>query len=202
MDAFYQQAAQMVLSPQARAAFDLSRESDQTKEMYGKSDRWGMQTLLARRLIEADVLFVFLQFSAWGHHSKIYEACDKILRPFEQAVAALLTDMKQRGLLEHTLLAMFGDFGRTAKINKDAGRDHWGNAGSMLFAGAGVRGGQVIGATDQRGEYVLDRPVRPPEVVASLYDALGIDHTKALLNPQSRPVRILPDTELIRELYG
>lgn len=202
MDAFYQRATQMVLSPDARAAFDLSKESDKTKEMYGKTDRWGMQALLARRLIEANVRFVFLQYSAWDHHARIFEACDKQLPRFEQAVAALLHDLKDRGLLDHTLVAMYGDFGRTPKINKDDGRDHWANAGSMLFAGAGVRGGQVIGTTDERGEYVLDRPVRPPEIAATIYSALGIDYTKALMTPQGRPVRILPDTEPIKELFG
>jgi uncharacterized protein (DUF1501 family) len=125
-----------------------------------------------------------------------------MLKPFDKAVAALLRDMKDRGLLDETLVAMFGEFGRTSKINKDAGRDHWGNAGSMLFAGAGVRGGQVIGTTDERGEYVLDRPVRPPEVLASIYDALGISYQKELQTPSGRPVRILPDTTPIHELYG
>jgi uncharacterized protein (DUF1501 family) len=202
MDTFYQQASRMVLSPQARAAFDLSKETDPTKERYGKTDRWGMQALLARRLIEADVRFVFLQYSAWDHHAKIFDSCDKMLRPFDQAVATLLRDMQERGLLEHTLVAMFGEFGRTAKINKDGGRDHWGQAGSMLFAGAGVRGGQVVGATDERGETVLDRPVHPPEVAATIYHALGIDYRKSLMTPQGRPVSILPDTEPIRELWG
>jgi hypothetical protein len=202
MDGFTQKAAQMVLSSEARRAYDLSQESAKTKEAYGTTDRWGMQALLARRLIEAGTRFVFLQYSAWDHHSNIYEACDKMLRPFDQAVAALLKDMKQRGLLDETLVAMYGDFGRTSKINKDKGRDHWGNAGVMVFAGAGVRGGQVIGTTDERGEYVLDRPVRPPEVAATLYSALGIDYTKELMTPSGRPVRILPDCEPIQELWS
>ena len=201
MDAFYQRAAQMVLSPDARQAFDLKQESDKTKEAYGAT-HWGMQALLARRLIESDVRFVFLQLGGWDHHAKIFEGCDKMLKPLDQAIAALLRDMKDRGLLEDTLVAMFGEFGRTSKINKDAGRDHWGHAGSMLFAGAGVRGGQVIGNTDERGEYVTERPVRPPEVAATIYDALGIDYTKDLLTPQGRPVRILPDTAPIHELYS
>ncbi|MFN3651006.1 MAG: DUF1501 domain-containing protein [Armatimonadota bacterium] len=202
MDSFYQRAAQMVLSEEARQAFDLSKESDKTKEAYGKSDRWGMQALLARRMVEANVRFVFLQYSAWDHHAQIFENCDKMLKPWDQAVAALLRDMKDRGLLDETLVAMFGDFGRTATINKDAGRDHWAHAGSMLFAGAGVRGGQVIGTTDDRGEYVLDRPVRPHEVAATIYDALGVDYHKELQTPSGRPVRILTDAEPIHELYG
>jgi uncharacterized protein (DUF1501 family) len=144
----------------------------------------------------------FFNLGGWDHHAKIYEGCDKMLKPLDQAIAALLRDMKDRGLLEDTLVAMFGEFGRTSKINKDAGRDHWGHAGSMLFAGAGVRGGQVIGNTDERGEYVTERPVRPPEVAATIYDALGIDYTKELMTPQGRPVPILPDTAPIHELYS
>ena len=203
MDSCYQRAAQMVLSEDARLAFDLTRESEKTLDAYGKTERWGRQALLARRLIESGVRFVFLQYSAWDHHAKIFESCDRMLKPFDQALAALLKDMNERGLLKDTLVAVYGDFGRTSKINKDAGRDHWGNAGSMLFAGAGVRGGQVIGKTDARGEYVLDRPVRPPDVAATLYDAVGIDFHKELHTPQARPVRVLPpDAAPIHELYG
>jgi len=202
MDSFYQRATQMIVSTEARQAFDLSKESDKTREMYGKNDRWGAQALLARRLIEADVRFVLLSYSAWDHHANIFPACDKALPGFDKAVAALLRDMSERGLLKDTLVAMYGDFGRTSKINKDNGRDHWGNAGVMLFAGAGVRGGQVIGETDERGEYVLERPIRPPEVAATIYHALGIDYEKALYTPQGRPVPILPECEPIRELWG
>jgi len=204
MDAFYQRAAQMVLSEEARTAFDLSKESDQTKDTYGRGDknRFGMQALLARRLVEANVRFVFLNFAGWDHHAKIFESCDRMLKPLDQAVGALLQDMNQRGLLNETLVAVYGDFGRTSKINKDAGRDHWANAGSMIFAGAGVRGGQVIGATDERGEFVTERPVRPAEVAASIYHALGVDYQKELMTPPGRPVRILPDTAPIHELYG
>lgn len=202
MNAFYQRAAQMVLSEEARTAFDLSKESDKTKDMYGRTERWGMQALLARRLVESNVRFVMLNFGGWDHHGKIFEACDRTLKPYDQAVAALLTDMKQRGLLEETLVAIYGDFGRTSKINKDAGRDHWANAGSMIFAGAGVRGGQVLGKTDERGDYVTERPVRPAEVAASIYHALGMDFHKALPTPSGRPVPILADADPVHELWG
>ncbi len=202
MDSFYQRAAQMILAPEARQAFDLTKESDATREMYGKKDRWGAQALLSRRLIEAGVRFVLLSYSAWDMHSNIFPACDNALPGFDRAVAALLRDMKQRGLLEETLVAMYGDFGRTSKINKDNGRDHWGNAGVMLFAGAGIRPAQVIGATDERGEYVTERPIRPPEIAATIYSALGIDYDKYLVTPQGRPVRILPECEPIKELWG
>ncbi len=202
MDSFYQRAAQMVLSEEARLAFDLSKESEKTRETYGKTDRFGAQALLARRLVEAGVRFVFLNFGGWDHHGKIFENCDRVLKPYDQAVAALLRDMQERGLLKETLVAIYGDFGRTSKINKDAGRDHWANAGSMIFAGAGVRGGQVIGQTDEKGEFVTERPVRPAEVAATLYDALGVDYHKELHTPAGRPVRILTDAAPVHELFG
>lgn len=201
MDTFYQRATQMIVSSEARQAFDLSKEDKKTVEMYG-NDFWGRQALLARRMIEANVRFVLLCHGGWDHHAKIYESCDHALPGFDRSVAALLKDMKQRGLLDETLVAMYGDFGRTSKINKDNGRDHWGNAGSMIFAGAGVRGGQVIGTTDERGEYTVERPIRPPEVAATIYHALGIDYEKVLYTPQNRPVPILPECEPIRELWS
>ncbi|MGV3724782.1 MAG: DUF1501 domain-containing protein [Actinomycetota bacterium] len=202
MDSFYQRAAQMVLSEEARTAFDLRRETDATKERYGKKDRFGMQALLARRLVEANVRFVMLNLGGWDHHGKIFESCDRVLKPYDQAIAALLTDMKDRGLLDETLVAIYGEFGRTSKVNKDAGRDHWAHAGSMIFAGAGVRGGQVIGATDEKGEYVTERPVRPAEVAATIYQALGVNYHANLATPSGRPVPILPDTAPIQELWS
>ncbi len=201
MDTFYQRAAQMILSSEARQAFDLSKEPDRVRDAYGR-DSWGNQALLARRMVEANVRFVLLCQGGWDMHAKIFEGCDNSLPKFDRSIAALLRDMKERGLLDDTLVAMYGEFGRTSKINKDAGRDHWGNAGVMVFAGAGVRGGQVIGATDERGEYVTDRPIRPPEVAATIYSALGIDYDKYLDTPQGRPVRVLPECEPIRELWG
>jgi uncharacterized protein (DUF1501 family) len=203
MDQFQRRAARMILSSDARRAFDLSQESDATREAYGgKNDRFGAQALLARRLIEGGVRFVLLNYGGWDHHANIFPECDRNLPALDRTLAALLTDMKRRGLLDETLVAVYGEFGRTSKINKDNGRDHWGNAGVLLFAGAGVRGGQVIGATDARGEYVTDRAIRSPEGAATLYHALGIDYQKALLSPQGRPVPILPECEPVRELWS
>ena len=200
MDSFYQRATQMILSSEARQAFDLSKETDKVRDTYGR-DFWGNQALLARRMVEANVRFVLLCQGGWDAHSNIFPSCDKSLPGFDRSVAALLRDMEQRGLLKDTLVAMYGDFGRTSKINKDNGRDHWGNAGVMLFAGAGIRGGQEIGTTDERGEYVTERPIRPPEIAATIYSALGIDYEKVLYTPQNRPVRILPECEPIKELW-
>jgi len=200
MDTFYQRAAQMLLSSEARKAFDLTQEPDKVRDAYGR-DTWGAQALLSRRLIEGGVRFVLLCQGGWDMHSNIFPDCDKNLPRLDHSIATLLKDMRDRGLLKDTLVAMYGEFGRTSKINKDNGRDHWGNAGVMLFAGAGVRGGQVIGTTDERGEYVTDRPVKPPEVAATIYSALGINYEKTLVTPQGRPVAILPECEPIRELW-
>jgi len=200
MDTFYQRASQMILSSEARTAFDLSKEPDSVRDRYGR-DFWGAQALLSRRLIEGGVRFVLMCQGGWDHHSNIFPSCDNSLPRLDKSVATLLRDMSERGLLKDTLVAMYGEFGRTSKINKDNGRDHWGNAGVMLFAGAGVRGGQVIGTTDERGEYVTERPIRPPEIAATIYSALGIDYSRVLYTPQSRPVPILPECEPIKELW-
>jgi uncharacterized protein (DUF1501 family) len=110
--------------------------------------------------------------------------------------------MHDRGLLADTLVVAFGEFGRTPKINKDVGRDHWGQAGSLLFAGAGVRGGQVLGQTDKQGAYVTRRPVAPADVACTVYEALGIDPRKSLVTPDGRPVEILDKGETVKELYA
>ena len=119
----------------------------------------------------------------------------------DAAVGALMQDLADRSLLQDVLVIVMGEFGRTPKINKDAGRDHWGQAGSLLFAGAGVRGGKVLGATDRNGAFVTDRPVRPADVAATVYEALGIDPRKRLLTPEGRPVEILDEGSAVRELY-
>jgi uncharacterized protein (DUF1501 family) len=121
---------------------------------------------------------------------------------FDQGFAALINDMDERGLLADTLVVCMGEFGRTPKINKDAGRDHWGHAGVLLFAGAGVRPGRIIGATDKNGSYVTDRPVKPADVCWTVYESLGIDPNKMLTTPEGRPTHILDEGALIKELYS
>ncbi len=118
-----------------------------------------------------------------------------------QGFSTLMADMSNRGLLDDTLVVVMGEFGRTPKVNKDAGRDHWGRAGSMLFAGAGVRGGKIVGATDKDGSFVTDRPVRPADVCYTVYAALGIDPRKQLLTPEGRPIEILSEGGLVEDLY-
>ncbi len=200
-DAFHQRAAQMVLSSEARAAFAIDRESEKLRDRYGRNT-FGQSALLARRLIESGVRFVTVNYGGWDHHAKIFDSLKNKLPEFDQGFSALIEDAHQRGLMKDTLIVCFGEFGRTPKMNKDAGRDHWGQAASLLFAGAGVKPGQVIGATDKQGAFVTRRPVSPADVACTLYEALGINPQKALTTPDGRPVEILDQGETVRELYA
>ena len=200
-DEFAQKAAQMVLAPEAQAAFDIGKEHEKLRDEYGRSE-FGQSLLMARRLVESGVRFVTVNHGGWDHHKKIFEGLDKKLPEFDQSFARFIRDLEERGTLKDTLVVCMGEFGRTPKINKDAGRDHWGRAGSMIFAGAGVGGGKVIGATDKNGAYVTDRPVRPADVAWTIYDALGIDANRELMTPEGRPTHILTEGAPVRELYA
>jgi hypothetical protein len=200
-DEFHHRAAAMILSKQARGAFAMDQENDKLRDRYGRTT-FGQSALLARRLVERGVRFVTINYGGWDHHAKIWESLDKKLPEFDRGFSALIDDMHQRGLLADTLVVCYGEFGRTPKINKDTGRDHWAPAASLLFAGAGVRPGQVIGATDKQGAYVTRRPVAPGDVACTIYEALGIDPRKQLLAPDGRPIEILDTGETIKELYA
>ena len=200
-DEFAQKAAQMVLSPEAQAAFDIGKETDKLRDEYGRTE-FGQSLLMARRLVESGVRFVTVNYGGWDHHKKIFESLDKKLPEFDLSFARFIRDMAERGGLKDTLVVCLGEFGRTPKLNKDAGRDHWGRAGSMIFAGAGVAGGKVIGATDKNGAYVTDRPVRPADVAWTIYDALGIDAGRELMTPEGRPSLILAEGAPVREIYA
>ncbi len=199
-DEFQQKAAEMVLAPTAQAAFDIGKESEKQRDEYGRTE-FGQSCLMARRLIEGGVKFVTVNFGGWDHHAKIFENLDKKLPIFDQGLSALITDLEQRGLMKDTLLLVMGEFGRTPKINKDAGRDHWGRAGSMIFAGAGVTPGKIIGATDRDGAFVTERPVRPADVACTVFEALGINPRKDLHTPEGRPVAILDQGNTVEELF-
>jgi hypothetical protein len=199
-DEFSRKAAEMVLSPQAQAAFAIDREEPQMRDQYGRNE-FGQSALLARRLVENGVRFVTINYGGWDHHDAIFKGLDSKLPEFDQGYSALISDLDQRGLLDDTLVLAMGEFGRTPKVNDKAGRDHWGRAGSMLWAGAGVGRGQVIGATDKNGAFVTDRPVGPADVAWTVYDSLGIDPAKELLTPEGRPVSILAEGSTITELF-
>jgi hypothetical protein len=199
-DEFRQRASAMILSGEARKAFAIDEESDRLRDRYGRTT-FGQSCLLARRLVEGGVRFVTVNYGGWDHHSKVFENLDRKLPEFDRGFSALIGDLTDRGLMDDTLVVCMGEFGRTPKINKDAGRDHWGPAGSLLVAGAGVRPGNVIGATDKQGAYVTKRPVSPADVAYTIFDSLGIDPRKQLVTPDGRPIEILDQGELVKELF-
>ncbi|HSI12910.1 MAG TPA: DUF1501 domain-containing protein [Chthoniobacter sp.] len=178
IDIFTQQAVSILQSGKAAEAFDLSKEPDSVRERYGRHS-WGQSHLLARRLVEAGTRFVTTVNGpsiTWDTHKDNFNALkNRLVPPMEQAYAALLDDLDERGLLETTLVVWMGEFGRTPKINVDAGRDHWPGCYSVLLAGGGIRGGQVIGASDSIGAFPKDRPTTPAEIHATMYAALGYD---------------------------
>jgi hypothetical protein len=200
-DEFHQRAAAMVLSSEARRAFAVEREPGKLRDRYGRTTL-GQSCLLARRLVEGGVRFVTINSGGWDHHATIFPSLDKRLPDLDQALSALLDDLSVRGLLAETLVLVMGEFGRTPKINDKAGRDHWGPAATLLFAGAGVRGGQVIGATDKTGAFVTKRPVAPADVACTVFEAVGVDPRCTLVTPDGRPVEAVDTGEAVKELFG
>ncbi len=199
-DAFYAQAHALMTSKSAQQAFDLGKEPAKLREQYGRN-RFGQSCLLARRLIEAGVHFVTVTDGGWDTHKDNFNALkERKLPVLDHALASLLDDLGQRGLLETTLIAWFGDFGRTPKINPDAGRDHWSSAGVIVLAGGGIRPGQVIGQTSAMGEFVTDTPVTPQDLAATLYQQLGIPLHTRYQTPDGRPVELVPTGKPIRDL--
>ncbi|HEV3137987.1 MAG TPA: DUF1501 domain-containing protein [Pirellulales bacterium] len=222
VDAFELQAASLLTSSDARRAFDLSQEDPKLRDRYGRNT-WGQQCLMARRLVEAGVELITTTFDGplcgrvanWDDHAvnhHVFEAIQFRAPAYDQAVSALIEDVYQRGLDKKVMVIVTGEFGRTPRISYAAdsgsgrmqpGRDHWPAANSMLFAGGGIRTGQVIGATDNRGEHVIERRVGPGDFLATIYRHLGIDAPRvAIPNLSGRPVPILNDGEPIAELVG
>jgi hypothetical protein len=201
LDEHYQQGYDLVFSREAQAAFDVHREPDRVREAYGRTP-FGQRALLARRLVEAGVPFITLYEGGWDHHTKLFATLKSRLPSFEATIAALVADLDQRGLLDSTLVLALGEFGRTPQVNKDAGRDHWSNAMSVLFAGGGTPGGQVVGATDAKGFAAVERVLSPENFASTVYAKLGIDPGKILYAPNGRPTHLVSDPTPIRELMG
>ena len=213
LDRIHQRAFDVVRSGSTRAAFELERESAATRDRYGRH-KWGQSVLLARRLIEAGVRLVQVNWPRtpgdtdagnplWDTHSQHFARLQDELCPrFDSTFAALLGDLKARGLLDETLVVVMGEFGRTPKINPAGGRDHWGHCFSIALAGAGVGGGQIIGASDRIGGYPTERPLRPYDLAATIFHLLGIDPTSEFLDPLQRPRAVTITGTPIRELVG
>jgi len=200
-DEFFKQGLQLISSPEAQAAFDIHREPDSVRDKYGRHG-FGQRALLARRLVSAGVPFVTLYHGGWDDHRGLFPAFKKKLPTFEATVAALIEDLRDSGRLERTMVIALGEFGRTPKINKDGGRDHWSNAMSVMFAGGGTPGGQVIGATDRQGYAAVERVLAPENFVSTVYRKLGIDPSQILYTPQGRPSHLVSDERPIEELMG
>ena len=201
-DEFYERAYTLITSPTARRAFDLNQETDRIRDMYGRN-RLGQSCLLARRLIESGVHFVTVTDGGWDTHQRNFDTLrDRKLPPLDQAYSALLVDLYQRGLLDNTLVVWFGDFGRTPKINPSAGRDHWSTAGVATLGGGGVRLGEVVGATNANGEVVVDSPVTPQDLAATIYHTLGIPLHTWYRAQDGRPIELVPSGRPIRQLVG
>jgi len=199
-----QQGYDLVMTPEAQKAFDIHSEPDSVRDAYGRNG-FGQRALMARRLVEAGVPFVTIYDGGWDHHRDIFGELRKRLPPWDQTVAALIADLDERGLLETTMVIALGEFGRTPKISNLAGeakpgRDHWANAMSILFAGGGSRGGQIIGATDRQGHAAVERVLSPENYVSTVYTKLGIDPNKIYYTPAGRPAHLVSDHNPISEL--
>jgi hypothetical protein len=201
LDQFYAQGLDLVGSKAAQEAFDIHREEQKIREDYGRHD-FGQRLLMARRLVEVGVSFVTVYYGGWDHHTKIFEAYrGNHLKRFDQGLAALISDLDDRGLLDSTLVIALGEFGRTPKINKDAGRDHWPGAMSVLMAGAGVPRGYVLGATDPKGYYASDSVYKPEDFAATLYTKMGVDPNQILHTNTGRPVHLVNGGRVMKELF-
>lgn len=204
MDAFTRQAFEMVTGKKAREAMDLSLEPAQSREKYGETVpqgfSWGQGCLLARRLVEAGVSFVSVHLGGWDDHSKLKEAMQKRAAAYDAAVTALIEDLCKRGLDRKVTVVVLGEFGRTPRINKAGGRDHWPSSMSVLLAGGNLKVGQVIGSTNARGERPRDRKLHPNDVWATVYKNLGVEVHQTFINNAGRPIPILPHGEPITEL--
>lgn len=201
-DSFYQQGIDLISSKDAQAAFDIGRESKEVRDRYGRND-FGQRLLLARRLSEVGVSFVTVYNGGWDHHTKIFQdGFKKKIDRVDLGMSALINDLHERGQLDNTLVLLLGEFGRTPKINKDAGRDHWPHAMSVLVAGAGVPAGQIIGETDVKGYYASDRIYSPEDFACSIYTKMGINPKKILHTNTGRPLPIVNGGSPIKELFG
>lgn len=190
LDQFQLDAFDLITGPAAGAAFDIGKETPRLRDHYGRHT-WGQSCLLARRLVEHGVTFVTVQMSGWDQHGGVFDACRGELPILDRAVSALVEDLTIRGLYERVAICMFGEFGRTPRINAQAGRDHWSQASFCLMGGGGLRTGLVVGATTDKAERPTERPIAPADLLATLYHVLGIDPTATILDRTGRPRPVL-----------
>ena len=202
---FRLKAFDLLAGRRGQQAFDLNQEPAKTREMYGDSVM-GQGTLLARRLVEVGVSYVVVNYSknnSWDTHKNNFTRLkETLLPPMDQAASALLIDLEQRGMLDDVLVLLMGEMGRTPKINKQSGRDHWPDVFSLMIAGGGLTRGQVLGASSRLAGVPHDRPVHYHEILATIYHQLGIDPHQTIRDGQDRPTRIMPEAEPVFELIA
>jgi uncharacterized protein (DUF1501 family) len=197
VDSFTQRALEIVTSPKVREAFDVSQESSEVRQRYG---RFCENFLLARRLVEAGVSVVTLKVGDWDTHEKNFRDMREQLPQLDQGFHTLVDELHQRGLQHDVAVVLWGEFGRAPQITRGDGRDHWPEAGAAVLAGGGFRTGQVIGETDAHGARSKGRPYTPSNVMASLYQHLGIDPALTIPDHNRRPMYLLDDRDVVREL--
>jgi hypothetical protein len=201
MDSFYQSAYSLVSSQSAREAFNLAAEPEKIRAEYGAHDA-GQRMLMARRLVEGGVRFVSMTYGGWDMHANIAGGIQQQVPKFDQAYAALITDLDRRGMLDKTLVMVTSEFGRTPKINKDAGRDHWPRVFSVAFAGGGFKRGYVHGASDPTGSEPDSDPLTVENMAATVFNQLGIKPEKKLMAPGNRPIDIVRNGEVVADLLA
>jgi hypothetical protein len=202
LDAFHKKALEILRSDRTRKAFDLAQEPETLRERYG-ANPFGQGALAARRLVEAGVRFVTISIGGWDTHGKNFEALSKRLLPsLDQTLSALIQDLGDRGMLERTVVYCAGEFGRTPKINKNAGRDHWARSMAVVLAGGGFRSGYVHGKTDSQGVAPATDACTPDDISATLFDCLGIDPHQELVTRTGRPMQLFREGKIIDKLIS
>ena len=201
IDSFYDRAYALVNSAEAQAAFDIKAEPAAIRDEYGRHQA-GQRMLLARRLVEAGVRFVTLSYGGWDMHARLRDGINKPVPPFDQAFAALITDLERRGLLDSTLVMVSSEFGRTPRVNKDAGRDHWPKVFSVVLAGGGVKRGCVYGSSDAIAAEPQDNPLSVEDLATTIYHCLGIVAEKELMAPGNRPIEIVDGGTVRKDLLA
>lgn len=210
LDRFQTQAYDMVTSPAAAKAFDLSSEDPKVRDMYGRTP-WGQSTLLARRLVEAGTTWVSVHLGGWDHHWDLEKGMNRYLPQVDDLVSGLFTDLTERGLYDKTLVVLCGEFSRTPKMNDGGnggppgsmgqpGRDHWGNSMFTLVGGGGIKGGTIVGSTTRLGDSPKDRPLTPSDLHTTIFHVLGVDPHVKFLDHAGRPTPAIDKGDVIREL--
>jgi len=198
--AVYNKTLRLMSDPRTKASLSLESEPPAVRDLYGRGS-FGAGCLMARKLVEMGVTFVEVSLGGWDTHAGAFDTLSTRLMPeLDKGMSALVADLAQRGLLDDTVIAWMGDFGRTPRINQDAGRDHWPRSWSVVLGGGGIRGGQAVGDTDKDGVDIVDRPVGPMDVIATLTKAMGLDLGTQWTTPRGRPIKLVDAGTPIKEL--